>query len=158
MWWRRPALREDFIKQRAKKAAPQGLPFFVFGSSPGMCRGDSGEGGKAFYVWLLPLLRLPQVVVGLYAEPGAGGADAGKLQAYSEIRADWRMPVQDTGQGFAGEAQAAGQLCDAQVQRGECVLEERFAGMWRVEHDQGGVLLLFFFPVSGRRHRRLRRA
>ncbi|MNF92172.1 hypothetical protein D3C84_748090 [compost metagenome] len=90
---------------------------------------------------LLAMPGLPKVIVGLYAQPCAGFANAGQFQANGQVRADRCMAVQDPGQGFTCKTQATSQFGNADAQLGEHVLEQRFARMWRVEHDHGGILL-----------------
>jgi hypothetical protein len=84
---------------------------------------------------LLAMPCLPQVIIGLYVQPGACSANAGPFQANGQVWADRCLAVQDEGQGFTCKTKATGQLGNADAQFGYHVFEQRFAGMWRVEYD-----------------------
>src|SRR5690606_16350411 len=45
----------------------------------------SCPGHNRLYGWLWPMLRLPQIIVGLYAKPHTGFADTGSFQAHGQI-------------------------------------------------------------------------
>lgn len=80
------------------------------------------------------MLRLPNVIVGLDAQPYSRFSNPGTLQADRQIGADGSMTMHDAGQSFPSKPEATRKFSDTDSQGRDYVFQQGFAWVRRVMH------------------------